>query len=281
MGNLKIKILLSLLIISLLSCEKFEFSGFITTYKNVNHRFQQSVEWNNMNGFSEISVPQNNYTILAMGDSHVGGTENLDTFIKNARNRNAAAVVMVGDLTTGHDKDYDQFLQHLPSKDSLMYFPVVGNHDLYFDGWKYFYSLFGSSTYFFVVDTPGGSDLFICLDTGGGTLGDQQINWFKTLLKTKRNNYRHCTVFTHNNLIRLRSTVTTNPMVEEIHVLLDLFTRYKVNMVVTAHDHKRNTAILGTTTHIIMDALQDINDKASYLKLSVNEENIDYNFIEL
>jgi UDP-2,3-diacylglucosamine pyrophosphatase LpxH len=49
-------------------------------------------------------------------------------------------------------------------------------------------------------------------------------------------------------------------MVEEIHVLIDLFTRYNVNMVVNGHYHKRNTDILGNTTHIIMDALKDKND---------------------
>lgn len=281
MGNLKLRIILTFLIINLSSCEKFEFSGFFTTYENVNHRFAQSMKWNSMKGVSELSIPQNSYIICAMGDSHVGGIENLNKFFQNTREENVVSVVMLGDLTTGHKDDYDVFSEHLPSKDSLMYFPLVGNHDLYFDGWKYFYSLFGSSTYSFVVDTPNGSDLFICLDTGGGTLGNEQLNWFKTLLETKRNDYRHCIVFTHNNLFRLRSTASTNPMVEEIHVLLDLFTRYDVNMVVSAHDHKRNTVVLGNTTHIILDALQDTNDQASYLKLFINEEKINYDFIEL
>ncbi len=34
-----------------------------------------------------------------------------------------------------------------------MYFPIVGNHDLYFDGWKHFRSNFGTSSYLFVVNT--------------------------------------------------------------------------------------------------------------------------------
>ena len=281
MGNMEGKIILPFLIFALSSCEKFEMRGFFTSYENVNNRFEQSIEWNNKNGHSEISMPQRTYTLHAMGDSHVGGTENLDTFFKDAQDENATAVVMVGDITTGHKEDYDVFSEHLPFKDSLMYFATAGNHDLYFDGWKHFYSIFGSSSYFFVVNTPNESDLFICLDTGGGTLGNEQLDWFKKLLETSRKSYRYCTVFTHNNLFRLRPTASTNPMVEEIHVLVDLFTRHNVNMVVTAHDHKRNIDILGNTTHIIMDALQDVDDKASYLKLSINEENIDYTFVEL
>jgi 3',5'-cyclic AMP phosphodiesterase CpdA len=281
MGYLKVKTIMPFLIFALSSCEKFEMRGFITSYENVNKRFEQSIEWNTKNGYTEISIPQKTYTIFVMGDSHVGGTENLDTFIKDSQDENATALVMVGDLTTGNKYDYNIFSEHLPLEDSLMYFAIAGNHDLYFDGWKHFYSIFGSSSYFFVVNTPDESDLFVCLDTGGGTLGNEQLDWFKKLLETSRKSYRYCTVFTHNNLFRLRPTASTNPMVEEIHVLADLFTRHNVNMVVTAHDHKRNTDILGNTTHIIMDSLQDVDDQASYLKLFIKEESIDFSFVEL
>lgn len=278
---MKTKIALLTLLVIISACEKMELRGFITSYENVNERFDQSIEWNNRNPLSETDISQNTYTIYAMGDSHIGGTNNLDTFFNNAQDEDATAAVMVGDLTTGHRDDYVVFSEHLPARDSLQYFPIVGNHDLYFDGWKHYYSIFGSSTYFFVVNTPGASDLFICLDSGGGTLGNRQLDWFKKLLETKRNSYRYCTVFTHNNLFRLRPTTSTNPFVEEIQVLLDLFIRHQVNMVVTAHDHKRNTAVFGNTIHIIMDALQDENDNAGYLKIIVNEEKIDYSFAEL
>ncbi|MGI6047531.1 MAG: metallophosphoesterase family protein [Petrimonas sp.] len=281
MENFKLKIISIFFIIALSSCEEFEMKGFFTTYESINPRFEQSVKYNNLNGYSKIVITQSNYTIYAMGDSHVGGTKNLDRFLKDAQDENATAVVMVGDLTTGHKKDYDLFLKHLPLKESLVYFPIVGNHDLYFDGWKHFYSIFGSSTYIFVINTSNESDLFICLDTGGGTIGSKQLDWFKNVLETERDNYRNCIVFTHNNIFRLRPTTSANPMVEEIHVLIDLFLRHNVNMVVTGHDHKRNTAVLGNTTHIIMDALQDTNSRASYLKLSINADNINYSFVEL
>jgi len=281
MGDWKVRITLLILTVVLSSCEKFEVRGFFAAYESVNERFLQSMDWNTSHGYSEIDVPQSTYAIHVMGDSHVGGTENLDRFLEDAGDEHAAAVVMVGDLTTGHEEDFRVFSEHLPSGDSLMYFAVAGNHDLFFDGWKHFYSIFGSSSYLFVVNTPGEKDLFICLDTGGGTLGNKQFDWFKKLLETERESYRYCTVFTHDNLLRLRPTTSTNPRVEEINALLDLFTRYQVDMVVNAHDHKRNTDILGNTTHIIMDALQDVNDEATYLKLSVNQEGMVYSFIGL
>lgn len=281
MGNIKFKVLFLFLLFTFASCDMFEVEGFFTSGVDVNKRFDQSIEWNNKNGYTELNIQQNDYVIYAMGDSHVGGTKNLDIFFKDALDKNALAAVMVGDITTGHEEDYQVLSEHLPLNNSLSYFAVAGNHDLFFDGWKYFYSLFGSSSYFFVVNTINASDLFICLDTGGGTLGNKQLEWFKELLETNRGNYRYCTVFTHNNIFRLRPTITTNPMVEEIRVLSDLFLRYNVNMVVTGHDHKQNVDIFGNTTHIIMDALEDTNKKASYLILSFNDKNIDYSFVAL
>ena len=282
MGNLKTKmIILSLLVFAISGCEKMEIRGFFTSYENVNNRFLQSNEWNVNNGHSEINILQKSYNIHVMSDSHVGGTENLDTFFSTAQDENVAAVVMAGDITTGHKEDYKLLKDHLPSSGSLNFFATVGNHDLYFDGWQYFYSIFGSSSYYFVINSPGQSDLFICLDTGGGTLGDLQFKWFKNLLEINREDYRYCVVFTHNNLFRLRPTTSTNPMVEEIQILQDLFIRHNVNMVVTGHDHVHNSDILGNTTHIILDALLDGGDNASYLKLSVSDNNIGYSFIGL
>jgi 3',5'-cyclic AMP phosphodiesterase CpdA len=281
MGNMKLKILLPVLIFVFSGCDEFELRGFFTTYENANERFQESNEWNNQHGYTEITISGSTYTINAFGDSHVGGTENLDAFFRISQDEDVTAVVMAGDITTGHKDDYDLFTRHLPLKDSLQFFATAGNHDLYFDGWQHFYSIFGSASYFFIVNTPGHSDLFICLDTGSGTLGSLQLEWFKKLLEASRSNYRYCTVFTHNNLFRFRPTTSTNPMVEEIRVLLDLFVMHNVNMVVTAHDHKRNYDILGNTVHIIMDALLDENDEASYLKLSIGDEKIDFSFVDL
>lgn len=275
------KLLMPVILLMLSSCDKMEMRGFITFYEDVNERFEQSVEWNDLHGYTEISISRESYSLHVMGDSHVGGTKNLDRFFREAMDEDAAAVILAGDITTGQQEDYNRLAAHLPSQDSLICFAVAGNHDLYFHGWKHFYSLFGSSSYFFVVHTDRESDLFICLDTGGGTLGNKQLTWFKQLLESDRNNYRHCIVFTHNNLFRLRPTTSTNPMTEELDVLVDLFTRYNIDMVVTAHDHKRNTDILGNTTHIIMDALQDVNDQASFLQISVSGEKIDYSFVEI
>ena len=261
------------------SCDKFEMRGFVVAYEQVNERFDQSIGWNNDHPFKQLVVPNDDYSIFSMGDSHVGGTMNLDIFFNEGINSGATAAVFVGDMTTGHTEDYDTFHSHLPEAGILPYFPIVGNHDLYFDGWKKYQQLFGTSSYLFTVETPVATDLFICLDSGSGTLGSAQLQWLKNLLKVERSNYRHCILFTHNNLFRIKHTFSTNPFVEEIRELADLSVRYEIDMIVTGHDHQRNVATLGNTVHITMDALEDIKEDATYLKLRINQSDLTYQFI--
>jgi hypothetical protein len=139
--------------------------------------------------------------------------------------------------------------------------------------------MFGSSSYSFSVTTPVASDLYICLDTGGGTLGPSQLSWLKELLINERPNYRRCVIVTHNNLFRIRRTTSTTPQVEELSVLIELFAKYSVDMAITGHDHKKNVVEFGGTVHITMDALKDGLDYSGYFQLNVESGKLGYNFI--
>jgi hypothetical protein len=282
MENRLIKIGMLLFLMAILNaCDKFEMRGFVVSYESVDERFDQSMDWNNTHPYREIILPTDNYHFFVMGDSHLGGTENFDFFINEAQKTNAAATIMNGDLTNGHNEDFERFFQHLPRQDSLVSFQITGNHDLYFHGWKQFYSLFGSSTYLFTVKSPNASDLFICLDSGSGTLGNKQIEWLKDILEKERPNHRRCVMFTHNNLFRARHTFSTNPQVEELYVLMDWCVKYNIDMVVGAHDHVRNVVHLGNTTYLTMDALLDNYDHAGFLKLFFNQGEIEFEFMNL
>ncbi len=256
-----------------------DIAGMFYSHESVNQRFEQSLAWNSRHPDKVIFTQNDQYHILCMADSHVGETKNLIAFFDSAYSTNADAIIMAGDITTGHEKDYLLFQQLLPEEDLLPFFIITGNHDLYFGGWKYFYSAFGSSSYTIKVYTSVDKDLFICLDTGSGTLGNKQLEWFKNILKAQRQEYRRCIVVTHNNLFRFRRTSSTNPLTEELHVLLDLFTKYRVDMVITGHDHKKDVQVFGNTTHIIMDALKDNEKNAGYFQLMINNGEINYKFV--
>jgi predicted phosphodiesterase len=263
------------------ACDKFESRGFIVSYESADERFNSSMVWNAVHPYKEITVPVEDYSIYIMADSHVGSTKNLDLFLDKAGKMNATAVVMIGDLTNGHAADYDDFQQHLPSRDSLLTFQTTGNHDLFFGGWDHFYALFGSSTYLFTVNTPHSSDLYICLDSGGGTLGEDQLEWLKAILQADRSKYRHCILFTHNNLFRERHTFSTNPPVDELLSIMELNIENHVDMVISGHDHERNVVEFGNTTYITLDALEDGFKNSGYLVLSCNQDKAEYEFISL
>jgi len=277
----KLKTILKVFILALFiaGCNSnLDFSGFIYSPDRVDSRFEQSDAWNKIHPFKKLIVNQENYQILVSGDNHIGGLTNFNIMLNEAKKPENLAFVMVGDIVTGKKEDYLAFKNELPDFGEVPYFLMVGNHDLYFDGWKIFYEYFGSSTYYFTVQTPTVKDIYICLDSGGGTLGDKQLAWLKNLLKTERDNYRNCIVFSHVNFFRDRHTGSTNPLVPELEVLLDLFSKYHVNMVIMGHDHVRAIDKFGYTTYLTMDALKDGVENASFLKLSIKEGKVVYEF---
>ena len=244
----------------------------------VDKRFEESMIWNMTHPSTEIVVESDDYTILTMADVHVGTGVNLDRFLKIARTEKPAAIIIDGDLTGGRTEDYVEFENHFPKDNSLKSFYVAGNHDLWYNGWEEFYSRFGSSSYYFTIKTPASSDLYICIDTGGGTLGELQTKWFTNLLQSVRPAYRRCVVITHVNLFRPRKTESTNLVEEELCFLLDLFTVNKVDMVITGHDHVCDAQVFGVTRYIQVDALKDGLSRAGYMNMSVKNGKITYNF---
>lgn len=279
MGNLK-KLLICVASCGLFfSCE-VDFTGFVRSTDRVEERFEQSNSYN-------VSVPEQNlfsssedYNLLVASDLHVGGTENTKALFEIYENSDDLALVLVGDIVSGRKEDYDVF-KELADSVSKPLFMMVGNHDLYFDGWKTFYEYFGSSTYYFTVNTPDSADLFICLDSGGGTLGKSQMDWLENLLENEREKYRHCVVFSHVNMIRTRRTTSANPLIEEVVYLIDLFTRHKVQLVINGHDHLQDKVIFGNTTYVITDALVDSYENAGFLQIKVDNEKTDTEFFRL
>jgi UDP-2,3-diacylglucosamine pyrophosphatase LpxH len=278
----QLKITLVLLVAILSGCSsKLDFSGFLFPDDLVDSRFVQSDQWNQTHPFKNLVVTSENYQLLVAADSHIGPIGNFNKFLTQASKPENTAFVMVGDIVSGHKEDYLVFKNALPDFNLVHYFLMAGNHDLYFDGWKSFYEDFGSSTYYFTVQTPTQSDLYICLDSGSGTLGGKQLAWLKNVLSTKRANYRNCVVFSHVNFFRNRHTGSTNPLVDELYVLMDLFAENRVDMVISGHDHVRSINNFGFTTYITLGAILDNFPQASFLKLKVTSTKADYEFVDL
>lgn len=277
MGN-KIKIFSLLLIFAgIYSCD-VDFTGFIRSTDRVEDRFIQSMEYNDNDSTENVIINSSDYSLLAASDLHVGTTINTEKLLNYYISSDDIALMLVGDIVSGRREHYELFSEITDTITKPLFF-MIGNHDLYFDGWKSFYEFFGSSSYYFTVTTSDTSDLYICLDSGGGTLGKSQVAWLKNLLDEQRENYRYCIISSHVNILRTRRTSSTNPLVEEVAFLLDLFAKYDVNLVITGHDHVQDVAKIGNTTILILDAVVDSNPDAGFLKVTANPDNLTYEFV--
>lgn len=259
----------------------YDLIGLIYSTDGANARFEHSDEWNKAHPFKNLVVNGDEYQILVAADSHVGGVSNLEVFLTESKKAENSAFVLVGDITSGKKKDYLTLKNELPGYTEVPNFLMVGNHDLYFDGWKTYFDYFGSSTYCYTIQTNAATDLFICLDSGNGTLGNKQLAWLESVLAAGRSNYRNCIVFSHVNFFLNRHTTSANPLVNELYVLMDLFQKYKVDFVISGHDHERSFNEFGYTTYITLDALLDGLPNASFMKLYYRNGKLGYTFQEI
>lgn len=262
------------------SCNKNDLSGFfVPSSESVDKRFSMSMRYNEENGFDTIMVDSDDYLLYMMTDVHIeNSTENLDRYVADylADTMAAKFSLCLGDLIYGKNR-FDSFVQQVkPVADAgrKIYY-TVGNHDLYFGQWNDFYDRFGSSTYWFVVQTPGGfKDLYVSLDSGSGTLGVDQRNWLEDVLNEKQNEgFRHIIVYTHTHFFRTNGSpcITGSFAMEETYDLADLFDRYDVTMVLQGHSHYRDLTVFKGVTYLRLDAMKEGSDEAYYTVLQVGD----------
>lgn len=263
-------------------CTKLDIKGiFIPTGEGVEKRYEQSME---MTGGLKVEniMAQENYTFYVATDPHIDQTHrNLDIFNDTFRNdSNASFGVILGDCidVKGNLPKYLEALSYSPERHSYNQeiFHVLGNHDIYFNGWVDFKEIIGPSVYWFEVIYDSGKDLYISLDSATGSLGRKQTKWLKTFLAENRNDYRHCVILTHTNFFYTdRSQGSSGNMpIEESMSLVDFFGRHDVSLVLQGHDHFREDLTFDNVRYTILGAIKDGFDDPEYLKVNVSTDEI-------
>lgn len=275
------------------ACDEMIFVDSMFNAVGVDQRFTESIEWNNEHLPRSISTPEESYTLFCMSDSHVGSTDNVDLFFTLAEQNDALCAVLVGDLTDdGKPASYDSLQRHFPMASqfeslpsfstayptpcdtALTVIPIAGNHDLYSYGWSEYSSRFGSSSFTFTITTPSAQDLFICLDSGNGTLGRKQLNWLKDILRQERDSFRHCIVFSHLQFFGYNTLSFSGFLPDELNEITELFLKYNVELAVTGHVHHRSDIDFGNTKYIVMPALLETADNHGYLTVVISGDDI-------
>lgn len=267
-------------------CAHLDIKGmFMPTSDGVQTRFEQSSKMNE--GLkATIIEAEENYIFYVATDPHIDQTStNLRIFNDASRKDNEALFsVILGDCTDIRDNlpAYLDALAYSPEKHTkdLRMFHVLGNHDIFYDGWKSFRELVGPSVYWYEVVFPQGKDLYICLDTANGTLGRKQTEWFRTFLEKNRSAYRHCIVMTHTNLFYTDNSQTTsgNMPIEETYSLMDLLGRQRVSLVLQGHDHYREVLDCDHVRYVVIGAISDKSETPEYLRIEASSEGLTLDF---
>lgn len=247
-------------------------------------RFEQSLEYNKEHGVCRtLALPSDNYKVYVATDMHVDSTwRNLTEFCTRAQaDAESPFTLILGDVINAQN-NYPHFMEGMKPL-AKTWFCTAGNHDIYFGQWQQYLETIGSSTYWFVAQTPSAKDLFICLDSSDGTLGRKQLKWVKDLLAVKTaEGYRHIIVFTHTHLFKRDASQghTSNYTLEETYELTDLFARNGVEWYLCGHDHSREVTEMKGVKYIIVDAIEDPEKKPGYLIAHIGDK-LTYEFIDL
>ena len=292
-------ILMAAAMILTAGCNRLDVAGMIINRSDTEERVADWLDYNNQNKMPVIENVPDEYCIYSTSDSHCsdrdsielqGPKDRLYKYVTTERNDPKAVFsLLVGDLANeSGEAGYRRAEASIRFNDKTQAkndpcFPVIGNHDVYYDCAEYYKQYFHTSTYTVTVKTVGGfQDLYILLDTGNGTHGQRQLEWLEEQLE-HRDEYRHCFVISHNWLFRTSYNYTTTPAAnlpqDEQYAFMDLMSRNNVDMVLMGHFHAREQRQFGGVQYVMTDNLND-GGKPSYLVVNVGEK-VRYEYQEL
>ncbi len=264
MKKLPIKIFTFLIICSsLISCE-FGLQDFFRRFPTVDQRsgvlkdITQDLQ-GNFSGSHHDSNPQQ-WRFLMITDLHYGKESNRpeEALLESIAIHNPDFIIMTGDVTeTGKEScfaRYEEFEQKLHTTientgNKIPDFAVIGNHDLYNNGWAHWLEARKESIEkghsFFKFTTTTGPDLngesharsWYFTDSGNSTLGNKQLHALQEALENDPNEkffFTHYPFFADNAAPLDRFKWTNN---YERAIYFDLFDKNNVDMIFSGHYH--------------------------------------------
>ena len=280
-------LLLAAATILMASCEKLDVAGmFFYKVTDVRFRVDSSLAYNDRHGYPIVSTPKDDYHFYVCADIHAEAYP--VRFAEMVRRENADTLsyfyLVLGDLVWTQE-NLSHFPEIMPLEPGTHDgddpgFVIVGNHDLFYNNWNTWRNMFHTSTYYITVNTPNYQDLIIMLDSGSGTLGDNQMKWLKSILKDMRPNYRHCIICMHHNIFRTDHSQlpSSNLPLEETYALMRLFSDNNVEFVLAGHDHYRSIVDFEDVLYVTLDDLKDNTSHASYMIIEVSTT-LGYKFV--
>ena len=270
-------VLAAFVLLAFPSCNRLDIAGMVINRSDTEERVADWLDWDSQNEPIVINNVRDDYTFYSCSDIHINDDNSrFAQYITNERNDPFAVFsIIAGDLANESGErpfaladSAMQFNPAIHAKNDPC-FPIIGNHDVYYDCAELYKQYFHTSTYTVTVTTHSGyKDLFIFLDSGNGTHGRRQLDWLEEQL-SHRTDYRHCFVISHNWLFRTTYNYTTTPAAnlpeEEQYAFMDLMSHNAVDMVIMGHFHYRDVKTFGGVKYVMTDNLNDSKEAPSYL----------------
>ena len=281
-----------ILISGLYSCNRLDVLGMVVNRSDTEERVADWLDWNAQHAPLVLDSIPDHYTFYSCSDSHVNdNNDRLTAYVTAERNDPEAAFsIVAGDLANESGENPYILCEEAMRFDPVVHadndpcYPIIGNHDVYFDCAEYFKKHFHTSTYTVTVNTVGGfKDLFVFLDSGNGTHGKRQMDWLEEQLG-HRSDYRYCFVISHNWMFRTTYNYTTTPAAnlpeDEQYAFMDLMSRFKVDMVIMGHFHYRDHKTFYGVPYVMTDNLNEGKNQPSYLVVRCADK-VTYEYREL
>jgi len=218
------------------------------------------------------------FSFIVMTDTHIenGNTTDVEKIKVKITEHNAQFVTILGDITqNGAEKDIIAATNFMRSLGVPCY-PVLGNHDVYFNNWSEGWGKHIGSTRYKVTD--GTNVTLFILDSANAFFGKSQIDWLEKELKTANG-----TVFvmTHSDLFvlpKIKIQQLYDPA-ERARVMTLLHNYDKSSkMMLMGHSHERVEKEFGDVKYI---STEDYKDFQVYMLVTVKNGVISREFHSL
>jgi 3',5'-cyclic AMP phosphodiesterase CpdA len=274
--------------LALTTCE-YGMDEFLERANSVNARSAYIKEVDNPTLNNGSTTTTGSYTVLVLTDIHFGAhSDHPDLpeakfwkWLDDQSEKPKFCLVLGDTAESGKEeqfKEFEKFAERLKNYSqnntnySIPVYSVIGNHDLYNNGWEQYvkYCEPKSSYYYFKTgNSSTGGFSWYALDSASGTLGGNQINDFIKQLKKDPNSPK--IVFTHYPIFSGGGDFyfsLSDP--HERAKLLDAYARYNVKLALEGHDHKGSSHDFGKFKEYTAAAFRD---EGSWHIITVNEDN--------
>jgi 3',5'-cyclic AMP phosphodiesterase CpdA len=230
-------------------------------------------------GWTTLSLPDE-YSFIVVTDTHIEdgrtwGLEKLSAVINShnttAGNTQIEFVVITGDITQyGSEQDIKKFIEIADSLEGIPCYPVIGNHDVYFDNWHNWRDNIGSTRY----RIDGGKATLFILDSANAFFGKEQLDWLERELKKYSGNVF---VFTHYPpFVEGPVTMSMTDLREQARIVSML--KDKCKIMFTGHSHIRYFYETGNVRYV---TIEDFRSNSTYCIVTVKGSSITYELKKL